>query len=86
MPLKQITTKTHTTKARVVGAIIFDETVMHVGVNETDIADGPTHTMKHLYIYFLGPFLASLVAPTIYYIMHGTVRPGSQQSVKVAPE
>lgn len=38
-----------------------------------------SHTMKHLYIYFLGPFAASLVAPLIYYAMYGTFKPGSEK-------
>lgn len=73
--------------ARVIGSIIFDK----------DVLAGGSHTLAHLYIYFVGPFTASIVAPLIYYGMHGTVKPSSQgekktlsstasvSSVKVAP-
>jgi len=52
--------------ARVLGAIVFDDNITW-----------ESYTAKYAWIYFVGPFSASVCAPLIYYALYGTVKPGS---------
>lgn len=54
--------------ARVLGAVVW----------ERGFWDGDAG--EYFWVYFVGPFLASLVAPALYYALYGTLKPGSEIS------
>lgn len=54
--------------ARVIGAVVWER-----GFWDGDAGD-------YFWVYIFGPFLASVVAPILYYALYGTLKPGSEIS------
>ena len=58
--------------ARVIGAVAYESEAWWAG-----------HTGQAFWIYWVGPFTASIAAPVVYALLYGTVKPGGKLGFSV---